>query len=65
MVDFSILFLLLLIWMTPAVLFTAGASEISRWFWSREKAAAEREQHRADLYPIAGAVARHRLNGGR
>ena len=62
MFDFFLLCLGLAVFTLPAVLFVAGCSELSRWYWSRVDARRSAETFRADLYRVAEYVGLHRAN---
>ena len=62
MTDFFLLCLALAVFALPAVLFVAGCSELSRWYWSRVESRRSAESARADLYRVAEYVGLHRAN---
>ena len=60
MFEFFLLCLRLAVLILPAVLFVAGCSELSRWYWSRVESRRSADAYRADLYRVAGSIARRR-----
>ena len=44
----------------PAIFFTAGCYQFSRAYWSRIESRRAADAYRADLYRVAGSVARRR-----
>ena len=60
--EFGELLILLIVHVSPAVLFATGCHELARWYWSRQ---AIRDEQRRNLYRQAEAIAEARLRGDR
>ncbi len=60
MSEFFLLCVRLAVLILPAALFVGGCSELAKFFHSRASARRSADAYRADLYRVAGSVARRR-----